>query len=86
MGVCDMCGNDYDRSFTITRGDRSGTYDSLECAVTDWAPACGRCHACSIGEVWRESRATLRISATASPSSTGAACAPSVMHPIKHYS
>ena len=43
MGVCDMCGNDYDRSFTITRGDRSGTYDSLECAVTDWAPACGHC-------------------------------------------
>ena len=35
MGVCDLCGNDYDRSFTITRGDRSRTYDSLECAVTD---------------------------------------------------
>ncbi|KRB45258.1 hypothetical protein ASD90_15375 [Terrabacter sp. Root181] len=43
MGVCDLCGNDYDRSFTITRGDRSRTYDSLECAVTDWAPACGHC-------------------------------------------
>jgi hypothetical protein len=43
MAVCDMCGNDYDRSFTITRDDRSRTYDSLECAITDWAPACGHC-------------------------------------------
>ncbi|GAA1972173.1 hypothetical protein GCM10009817_10410 [Terrabacter lapilli] len=43
MAVCDMCGNDYARSFTITRDDRSRTYDSLECAITDWAPACGNC-------------------------------------------
>lgn len=40
---CDMCGNDYERSFTVTRGNRSGTYDSLECAISDWAPACGHC-------------------------------------------
>lgn len=43
MAVCDMCGNDDARSFTITRDDRSGTYDSLECAISDWAPACGHC-------------------------------------------
>lgn len=43
MARCEMCGNDYDRSFTITRGDRTATYDSLECAISAWAPACGNC-------------------------------------------
>ena len=29
MPTCDVCGNDYDKTFTITRGDESGTYDSF---------------------------------------------------------
>jgi len=43
MAICDMCGNDYDGCFTVSRGGRSGTYDSLECAITAWAPACRNC-------------------------------------------
>ena len=43
MAICDMCGNDYDKTFTITRGDRSGVYDSFECAITAWAPGCAHC-------------------------------------------
>lgn len=43
MAICDVCGNDYDRTFTITRGDTTGTYDSLECAVHVWAPTCAAC-------------------------------------------
>lgn len=33
MAICDTCGNDYDKTFTITRGERTGTYDSFECAI-----------------------------------------------------
>ncbi|MDV3220281.1 hypothetical protein [Intrasporangium sp.] len=43
MAICDMCGNDYDKTFTVTRGDRQGTYDSFECAITAWAPGCAHC-------------------------------------------
>ena len=42
-GTCDLCGNEYDNCFTITRGDREGTYDSFECAITAWAPGCAHC-------------------------------------------
>ena len=43
MAVCDTCGNDYDKAFTISRGDASGTYDSFECAIHAWAPGCAHC-------------------------------------------
>jgi hypothetical protein len=29
MAICDTCGNDYDKTFIITRGDLSGTFDSV---------------------------------------------------------
>jgi hypothetical protein len=43
MAACDVCGNDYDRVFTVSRGEASGTYDSLECAIHAWAPGCRHC-------------------------------------------
>lgn len=43
MAVCDTCGNEYDKAFVITRDGRSGTYDSFECAIHEWAPACAHC-------------------------------------------
>ncbi len=43
MAVCDTCGNDYDKAFTITRAGASGTYDSFECAIHAWAPGCAHC-------------------------------------------
>ena len=43
MGTCDVCGNEYDRLFTISRGEASGSYDSLECAIHAWAPGCAHC-------------------------------------------
>ncbi|AWK74932.1 hypothetical protein CBI38_28590 [Rhodococcus oxybenzonivorans] len=36
--TCDTCGNDYDKAFTITRGDRSAVFDSFECASQAMAP------------------------------------------------
>lgn len=43
MAVCDTCGNDYDKAFTITQGDRTGTFDSFECAAHAMAPTCAHC-------------------------------------------
>ncbi|GAA4419412.1 hypothetical protein GCM10023169_10050 [Georgenia halophila] len=43
MATCDTCGNEYDKTFTITRGTESGTFDSFECAVHAMAPTCEHC-------------------------------------------
>lgn len=43
MATCETCGNDYHDTFTITRGDRSGTFDSFECAIQSMAPLCNHC-------------------------------------------
>jgi hypothetical protein len=43
MAICDTCGNDYDKTFTITKGDQTGTFDSFECAIHSMAPACTHC-------------------------------------------
>ena len=43
MAKCDTCGNDYDKAFTLTQGDRSGTFDSFECAAHAMAPLCVNC-------------------------------------------
>jgi hypothetical protein len=43
MATCDTCGNDYDKTFTITQGERTGTFDSFECAAHAMAPTCAHC-------------------------------------------
>ena len=47
MAICEVCGNDYDKSFEITQGDESHTFDSFECAIHSLAPQCAHC-ACRI--------------------------------------
>lgn len=50
MGICDVCGNDYEKSFTLT--DASGdthTFDSFECAIHAVAPRCAHCQCRVIG-------------------------------------
>ena len=44
MAKCDVCGNDYDKSFTVTpvRGAQK-TFDSFECAIHAMAPTCAHC-------------------------------------------
>lgn len=44
MAQCELCGNDYAKSFEIT--DAEGTrhvFDSFECAIHVMAPACAHC-------------------------------------------
>lgn len=43
MAACDVCGNEYESAFTVTQGDRSGVFDSFECAAHAMAPTCAHC-------------------------------------------
>jgi hypothetical protein len=47
MARCDVCGNDYDKTFEVRQAGRSYTFDSIECAVQRIAPRCCHC-ACRI--------------------------------------
>lgn len=49
MPRCDHCGNDYDKAFTVTRGNATHTFDSFECAIHMLAPLCGHCGCRIIG-------------------------------------
>jgi hypothetical protein len=43
MTRCEVCGNEYDKAFTVTAGGRSHTFDSFECAIHALAPTCAHC-------------------------------------------
>jgi hypothetical protein len=49
MATCDVCGNDYDKAFQVTRGGETHTFDSFECAIHALAPACEHCGCRIIG-------------------------------------
>jgi hypothetical protein len=40
---CESCGNDYDKAFQVTRGGKTYTFDSFECAIHKLAPPCEHC-------------------------------------------
>lgn len=43
MATCDWCGNQYDKSFTVTIAGDTHTFDSFECAIHMLAPVCDNC-------------------------------------------
>lgn len=49
MATCDVCGNDYDKAFTVQGPRGSGTFDSFECAIHALAPECAHCGCRIIG-------------------------------------
>jgi hypothetical protein len=49
MAKCETCGNDYDKSFSITIQGRTHVFDSFECAIHAVAPVCPQCHCRVIG-------------------------------------
>lgn len=49
MAKCDVCGNDYDKTFQIIQGSTSMTFDSFECAIHAMAPKCMHCKCHVIG-------------------------------------
>jgi hypothetical protein len=49
MGRCEVCGNEYDKSFDVTIAGSTLTFDSFECAIHAVAPTCGHCGCKVIG-------------------------------------
>lgn len=49
MPTCETCGNQYDKTFTVTMGNRSHEFDSFECAIQSLAPTCDNCGCRIIG-------------------------------------
>ena len=44
MGVCEVCGNTYDRTFGVVAPDGTEhVFDSFECAIHALAPRCAHC-------------------------------------------
>jgi len=49
MATCEVCGNDYDKSFDVVAAGVTHTFDSFECAVHQLAPSCQHCGCRMIG-------------------------------------
>lgn len=43
MAQCEVCGNNYDKSFQVSLGNKSHTFDCFECAIHLLAPNCKHC-------------------------------------------
>lgn len=51
MARCEVCGNEYDKTFQVVTADQTSphTFDSFECAVHALAPRCQHCGCKIIG-------------------------------------
>jgi len=49
MDTCEVCGNEYDKSFEIHINGKRHTFDSFECAIQAVAPKCSHCSCRIIG-------------------------------------
>lgn len=49
MAKCDVCGNEYDKTFEVLRAGERHTFDSFECAIHALAPTCEHCGCRVIG-------------------------------------
>jgi hypothetical protein len=49
MGICEVCGNNYQKTFTVNIHNETHTFDSLECAIQAIAPSCAHCGCRVIG-------------------------------------
>lgn len=49
MARCEVCGNEYDKTFQVVMQGMAHTYDSFECAIHALAPVCRHCGCKVIG-------------------------------------
>ena len=49
MAICEVCGNDYDKSFEVSRDGETHVFDSIECAAHAIAPRCAHCGCMVLG-------------------------------------
>lgn len=43
MGQCEVCGNEYDKTFEVIAAGERHVFDSFECAIHKMAPICEQC-------------------------------------------
>jgi hypothetical protein len=43
MARCEVCGNQYDKSFEVVMSGETNVFDSFECAIHALAPNCDNC-------------------------------------------
>ena len=49
MAKCEVCGNEYDKSFEVVMCGKRYVFDSFECAIHALAPRCEHCGCRIIG-------------------------------------
>ena len=49
MAQCEVCGNEYDKSFEVLMAGKRHVFDSFECAIHALAPQCEHCGCRVIG-------------------------------------
>ena len=49
MAQCEVCHNDYDKTFEVHTGGARHVFDSFECAIHALAPRCAHCGCRIIG-------------------------------------
>ena len=49
MATCEVCGNEYDKCFTVICDGEAHEFDSFECAIHALAPLCAHCGCAIIG-------------------------------------
>jgi hypothetical protein len=49
VATCEVCGNDYDKSFEVVAAGATHVFDSFECAIHAMAPTCEHCSCRVIG-------------------------------------
>ena len=49
MAQCEVCGNEYEKTFEVLIGGQRHVFDSFECAIHALAPACAHCRCKIIG-------------------------------------
>lgn len=43
MARCEICGNEYEKTFEVTMAETTHVFDSFECAIHALAPSCDHC-------------------------------------------
>jgi hypothetical protein len=49
MATCEVCKNEYDKTFEVSMAGTTHTFDSFECAIHALAPVCNHCSCRIIG-------------------------------------
>jgi hypothetical protein len=49
MAVCEVCGNEYDKTIEVSKDGEAHVFDSFECAIHALAPTCEHCGCRIIG-------------------------------------